>query len=190
MLQLLGLIGGLFAFVGYIPYSIEILQHKAKPQRSAFFIWLVLGLIAVFSQLAKGATSSLWLPSLETVGSLVIFLLSIKYGVGGFNKKDYIALLVSALGLTAWYFTKEAAVALYLVIIVDACGLYLVLHKAYNHPETETHTPWLLAAIGGMFTLLAVGSWNIILLSYPIFIIVANVAVNIAILIGDKREKK
>src|SRR5579862_2423136 len=108
MLQTLGLAGGLIAFIGYMHYAIEIFQHKAKPQRSAFFIWLVLGLIAVFSQVAKGATSSLWLPSLETLGSFFIFLLSIKYGIGGFSKKDYLALLIAILGLITWYFTREA----------------------------------------------------------------------------------
>lgn len=190
MLQTLGIIGGVLAFVGYIPYVRDIFNHKVKPQRAAFFIWLMLGLIAVFSQFAKGATSSLWLPSLETVGSLVVFLLSIQYGIGGFSKKDYIALLIAAMGLIAWYFTKEAAVALYLVILVDAAGVYLQLHKAYLHPETETYTAWLLASLGGIFTLLAVGSWDIILLSYPIFIIIANGAVVVAIQMGYQRKLK
>lgn len=188
MLQIFGIIGGILAFVGYIPYVIHIVHHKAKPQRAAFFIWLVLGLIAVFSQLAKGASNSLWLPSLETMGSLIIFLLSIRYGVGGFGKRDYIALLIATFGLIAWYFTKEASVALYLVILVDGAGVYLTLHKAYMHPETETNVVWLLASIGGVFTTLAVGNWNIILLSYPIFATLANAAVLVAIQMGYQRK--
>lgn len=130
MFQTLGIIGGILAFIGYIPYTVDILQHKAKPQRASFFIWMVLGLIAVFSQFAKGATNSLWLPGLETLGSLAIFILSIPFGIGGFSKRDYITLLIATLGLIVWYFTKEAAITLYLVILVDAAGLYLVLHKA------------------------------------------------------------
>jgi hypothetical protein len=190
MLQLFGIVGGLLAFLGYFPYVLDILKHKVKPQRATFFIWSVLGLIAVFSQLAKGAGYSLWLPSLETLGSLVVFLLSIPYGMGGFGKRDYITLCIAALGLVAWYFTKEAAVALYLVILVDAAGLYLELHKTYLHPETETHTAWILAAMGGVFTALAVGSWSFILLSYPIYIILANTAVVVAIQMGLQRKRR
>src|SRR5437879_6101556 len=113
MLQILGILGGLFALGSFIPYLRDILLSRVKPQRATFFIWSVLGAIAVFSQLAKGASYSLWLPGLETLGVLITFFLSVKYGIGGFNKKDSIALLIAALGLIAWYFTKEAAVALY-----------------------------------------------------------------------------
>ena len=190
MLQLFGLLGGILAFIGVFPYTIDILRRKAKPQRSSFFIWSALGLIVVFSQAAKGATNSLWLPSLETVGGLVIFLLSIKYGVGGFSKRDYIALLVAGLGLIGWYFTKEAAIALYLVILIDSTGVYLELHKAYTHPETETHIAWILAALGGVCALLSVGTFNIILISYPIFIILANAAVIAAIEMGYNKKKR
>lgn len=190
MLQTLGIIGGLLAFSGYIPYARDILLHKVKPHRATFFIWLVLGFIAVFSQLTKGATSSLWLPSLETFGGLVIFLLSVRYGIGGFSKQDKIALLFAAIGLIAWYITKEAATALYLVIFVDAIGEYLTLHKTYLHPETETHLAWGLSAIGGVFTVFAVGRWDIILLSYPIYIILANTAVIVAKEMGHNRRRK
>ena len=190
MLQILGLFGGIIALLGYIPYTRDILQHKVKPHRSTFFIWLVLGLIAVFSQLAKGATNSLWLPSLETFGGLVIFILSLKYGIGGFGKRDFVALLIALLGLIAWYFTREAAIALYLVIFVDAVGGYLTLHKTYLHPETETSIAWILSAIGGVFTLLSVGSTNVILLSYPIFLIISNIAVVATIQMGYQNKRK
>jgi len=190
MLQALGIVGGLLAFVGFIPYVKDILQKKAKPQRATWFIWLVLGLIAVSSQFAKGATSSLWLPSLETFGGLVVFLLSIPYGMGGFGRRDFIALFVAVLGIIAWYLSREAAVALYLVILVDAMGVYLTLHKTYLHPETETRLAWTLSAIGGIFTALAVGSWNIILLSYPTYIIIANIAVVVAIQMGYQRKQR
>jgi hypothetical protein len=190
MFQTLGIIGGLLALLGVFPYVSDILKRKVKPQRATFFIWSVLGLIAVFSQFAKGASNSLWLPSLETLGSLVIFLLSIPYGVGGFGKRDYITLSIAVFGLVVWYFTKEAVIALYLVILVDAAGLYLELHKTYLHPETETYTAWVFAAIGGVFTALAVGNWSFILLSYPIYIILANTAVVVAIQMGLQRKRR
>lgn len=152
MLQTLGLLGGLFTLSSFIPYIRDTLLLKVKPQRATFFIWSTLGAIIFFSQLAKGASYSLWLPGLETFGVIITFILSIKYGVGGFNKKDYIALLIAAAGLTAWYFTKEAAIALYIAIIIDCAGLSLTLHKAYIYPESETHLAWILAAFGGFLS--------------------------------------
>jgi len=190
MLQALGLLGGLFALGSFIPYIRDTLLLRVKPQRATFFIWSVLGAIAFFSQLAKGASNSLWLPGLETFGVIATFLLSIKYGVGGFNKKDYIALLIATFGLIAWYFTKEAAIALYLVILVDVTGLSLTLHKAYITPESETNLAWILAAFGGFLSLFSVGSFNIILLSYPFYLMLANAAVVVAIQMGLQRKRR
>src|SRR5665213_1725997 len=117
--QLFGYTAGILSAVCYIPYFRDILLRKTKPERASWLIWMVLGVIAFFSQLNKGATDSLWLTGIQTIGVVITFLLSLKFGVGGFTKNDYIALLFAALGLVAWYVTKEAAFALYIVIGID-----------------------------------------------------------------------
>jgi len=188
MLQLFGYISGFLITIEFIPYIRDILRHKTKPQRTTWFIFSVLGAIAFFSQAAKGASDSLWLPGIITVGVTVIFLFSLKYGVGGFQKKDYIALLIAFLGLIAWYFTKEAAIALYIVILIDAAGVYLTAEKAYRDPNSETMILWILSSIAGIFAMLAVGKWDIVLLSYPFFIFVADAAIVAAMILGRTRK--
>ena len=190
MLQLFGYLSGFLIAIEFIPYIRDILRGKTKPQRTTWFIFLLLGGIAFFSQLAKGATNSLWLPGIITIGVSVTFLLSLWFGVGGFQKKDYIVLVLTLLGLIAWYFTKEAAIALYIVILIDAAGTYLTVEKAYHHPETETILLWILSSLGGFFAMLAVGQWNIILLSYPLFIFLADASVVTAILLGKRTKKE
>lgn len=186
MLQLFGYLSGFFITISYLPYIIDILKLKTKPQRTSFFIWSLLGSIAFFSQLAKGASNSLWLPATDTTLTIVIFLLSIKHGKGGFSRRDHLALAVTGLGLLLWYLTNEAAIALYSVIMIDASATYLTVHKAYHEPETETIIAWTLASLGGLFAVFAVGSFDIILLSYPVYICLANAAVVVAILLGRK----
>jgi hypothetical protein len=187
MLQFLGIVGGLIALFSCIPYIKHIIDLKVKPHRVSFLIWSFLNVIALFSQLAKGASFSLWLPGLEAFGLFIIFLLSIKYGVGGFSKRDFIAICISIAGLIIWFFTKEAAFALYLVIIVDAVGLYLTLHKVYLHPKSETSSPWIIASFGSFITALSVGEINFILLSYPVYLMLANLSVPV---IKEMRLKK
>lgn len=188
MFAFFGYLSGFFAVIEYIPYIRDIFLKKTKPHRATFFIWSVLGGIAFFSQLAKGATHSLWLPGLETATGLVVFMLSIKYGVGGYSKQDKIALFVAGLGLVAWYVTKDAAVALYITIFIDAVGNYLTIHKSFHMPESETTITWIISALSGLFAMLAVGKFDIILLSYPFYIVIANSAVVIAIQLGKQRK--
>jgi hypothetical protein len=188
MLQFLGLLSGLLSAICYLPYGRDILRGKTKPERASWFIWSALGLIALFSQLAKGASDSLWLTAVQTLGVSIIFLLSLKYGVGGLVKKDIIALVVAAAGVLLWYFTQEAAFALFIVIGVDTVGTALTVHKTYHDPESETFITWLLASISGLFAALAVGELNWILLSYPFYIMFINFSVMTAIVLGSRKK--
>lgn len=188
MLLLFGLLSGLLTVFCYIPYIRDILRKKTHPERASWFIWTVLTCIGFFSQLAKGASSSLILFAAATLGELIVFLLAIRFGTGGFRKRDYLALTFAAIGLIAWYFTKEAAVALYIVIAVDATGSVLTIMKSYEKPETETMSTWIIASLSGLSAALSIGAFNITLLSYPVYIFLANATIVTAILLG--RHKK
>jgi hypothetical protein len=189
MLEIFGYLSGIFIVLGFIPYIRDILRGKTKPQRATWFIYTVLSSIAFFSQLAKGATFSLWLTGIDTIAVVAIFLFSFRYGVGGYGNKDFMALLIAGIGLALWYYTKEAAIALYLVIGVDAAGTYLTIDKTYKDPESETTIAWILSAVAGIFSMISVGSPDIILLSYPFYIFLANTAVVMTIELGKRRMK-
>ena len=189
-LSLLGIAGGIFATIGIVPNMRDIIWGKTRPERATWLIWVVLGCIAFASQLAKGATDSLWMTGLETLGQLVVLVLAFKFGVGGLQKKDIIALSIAGLGLILWYFTKEAAVALYIIIAIDFIGSFLTIQKSYLDPGSETLTTWILAWIGGLLTTFAVGKLDIVLVSYPIFIMLMNGMIAIAILLGRNGLKK
>ncbi len=186
MLGVLGGISAVLAFAAFIPYIHDIVRGAARPQRASWFIWSALGAIAVFSQLAEGALHSLWLPAVEALGVFVIFLLSIKYGMGGLGRQDIAALSVAALGLLLWYLTEEAAIALYAVIAADLAGGYLTVAKAYRYPDSETALPWCLTASAAFFACLSVGTWDLVLLSYPLYIAVINLSVVAAMALGRK----
>lgn len=187
MFAIFGYISALFVVLSSIPYIIDILRKKTKPHRVTWLIYTVLSSIAFFSQLAKGATDSLWLSGFITIDVTLCFLLSLKYGVGGVAKKDIVVFLFAALGLVAWYLTNEAAIALYIVILIDMAGSYLTLEKAYKQPETETFIMWFFSAIAAFFAMLAVGSLNIILLSYPLAILLIDGSIATAILLGKRK---
>ena len=189
MLQILGYISALLSIICILPYIRDILRLKTKPERGSWFIWTMLGFIAFFSQLAKGATNSLWLTVGQTTSVLIIFLLSLKYGYGGLGKRDLRALIGAGIGLVLWYLTREASFALIFVIIVDSIGTLLTLLKAYKDPESETLSTWIISGTSGIFGMLAVGSLNLILLAYPFYIVLANYVIVGAILLGKGGQK-
>lgn len=190
MLAIFGYISAILSILMVVPYIRDILLLKTKPERASWFIWTVLGFIAFFSQLAKGATDSLWLTGGQTLAVLIIVLLSIRYGVGGLTKRDIRALIAAGIGLILWYVTKEAAWALLIVIAIDSVGTLLTAIKSYENPESETLSTWILSGTSGIFGALAVGSFHPILLVYPLYIVIANYTIVTTMLLGRKKLKK
>ena len=190
MYEMIGLVSGVVTVAGLLPYFRDIFRKKTKPERASWFIWTVLGGIAFFSQLAKGATNSLWMTGIDTIAIIIIFLLSIRYGVGGLAKRDLVALFVAFIGLVLWYFTKEPAIALILVIIVDTSGSVLTIIKTYEDPGSETMIAWIIAGVAGLLSAISVGSFNWILLIYPLYIWIGNWAVVATIILGKRKASK
>jgi len=189
ILEIFGITSGVLGFICVFPYIRDILLNKTKPERASWLIWSVLGSIAFFSQLAKGATNSLWLTGVDTLGVLITFILALKFGEGGLSRRDVKALMVAFLGLVIWFFTKEATFALIIVIVVDSAGSFLTISKAYEDPESETMSTWILSGLSGLAAALAVGSFDLVLLSYPLYIWVANWSVAIAMVLGNKKRE-
>lgn len=190
MFAYLGLASGIIIILSHVPYIRDIILHTTKPERASWFIWLVLGSIAFFSQLAEGATSSLWLNAFDTLGVLITFILAIKFGVGGLNKRDVIALIAAGIGLILWYLTRHASIALIIAILIDASGTTLTVIKAYEDPGSETLLAWLGFALAGILATISVGKLNSILLLYPFYIFLANFSVAVAMFLGKKNYNK
>jgi hypothetical protein len=187
MHEFLAALTSIILFIGLVPYLRDILRGKTKPERASWFIWGVLGGIAFFSQLAEGASWSLILPAFDSLIGLIIFFFAILYGVGGFTKRDITSLSLAGLGLVAWYLTNQPLTALMIVIGIDAIGAYLTIVKTYEQPETETMFSWLMASLAGIPTLITIDHWYFDLIIYPIYIVIINSAVPLAIYLGRRK---
>ena len=187
-IELFGYLSGLVMLASFAPYIRDIFLLKTKPERMSWFIWAMLGLIACFSQFTKGASYSLIMTGVQALGDLSIFILAIKYGLGGFLKRDKAALVGMILGLFLWYLTNEAALALFIVIIIDGAGVVLTVMKTYKSPKTETVSTWVLTSLAGFLGCLAVGKFSMILLVFPFYICLSGAAVLIAIELGSRRK--
>jgi len=188
--QIFGYLSGIAILLSFVPYTKDILKNKTKPERASWLVWSILGFISFSSLFAKGATYSLFLAGGQALGDLFIFLLAIKYGIGGFLKRDIVALIGCSIGLLLWFITKEALIALLIAILIDATGALLTTIKSYEQPSTETISSWWLTFIGGLFSCFSVGSFNPVLLIFPVYICLASGSILLAINLGFKNIKK
>ncbi len=187
MQEILGYGSGILIALSCIPYIRDILLLKTKPQRMTWFIWAVLLSIAFFAQLSKGGTWSLITTGVDWLGVVIIFILSIKYGMGGATRLDKTALAGAGIGLILWYLTSEPLFAILITIFIDFIAGMLTILKTYKQPETETYIAYMICGTGGLLGTLSVGESNFSLIIFPLWICLFNYAIGITVLLGRRR---
>ncbi len=172
--NILIVISSVLAFVSYIVYIAAILKGKAKPHRTTRFVLVVITVLATASLFSQGNFVAIWLSGVFAFGCILIFLLSIKLGMGGTSKTDIICLVIAIIGIVLWRLTDNPIIALYTSIGADLIGQIPMLIKTYRFPETEVWTFYTLDVIAAILNLSATNHWSISDLAFPIYIILID----------------
>ena len=175
---------GVIVLIGAPFYLYDILKGTTKPERTTWFIWSILGIVAFISQFKLGAHWSLVYVGLEAVGNLVVYGLSLKYGVGGWTLKDKLALGLALIGIIISLIMQSPIFALWGVILADFAGAALTIEKAFKEPKSETAITWIFLSLSATFASFAVGKLSFALLLYPVYLAIITIAVPIAQLSG------
>ncbi len=187
-LLLSGIFAGVLSTIAFAPYIIDTLRGRTHPQRACWLIWSVLGAISFFSQVYEGATASLWFAGVQVSGTIVVCLLSVRNGIGAYiSTIDVYVLGAAAFGVVLWYTTETSAYALAISIGISLLGGCLTAAKAYKDPESETLSTWVVSLVASIFAIIAIGSFNPILLAYPVYLFTLYALFIGAILFGRKR---
>lgn len=188
-LIIIGFASGILNVVAFIPYIRDILRHKTKPQRATWWIWLSLNAVLLAVQWAAGATWSLGLIVGQSIVAGIIAILSLRFGYGKLEKHDVVSLAIAAVGVGLWVYTKNPLTALVILVAVDALGSALTAAKAWHSPESETLITWAISVVANLLGLLAVSTWSLGTVIYPMYSFIAN-AIITAIIVWRLRVLK
>jgi len=174
-LEMLGISGGIVGILGFFPYAYKVVTNEdTKPQRSTWLIWAVIGVIVLLSYDASGADTTVYIAMSYSVGPVIIFLLSIKYGIGGWSSTDKKCLIAAALGLMFWVILDRPDLTLASMLIIDVAG-FLPTYLATRKGEySESKTAWLLWSIAGLLTVSAIDKWTLEISAYPFYMATAS----------------
>ena len=182
----LGVLAGAIGVADTIPYVRDILRGRTRPHRGTWLIWSTLTVVAVFSQQADGASWSLILVASQAVAMVLIFVLSIRRGVGGVSRGDLALVAIAGTGVAGWLIADEPLVATACVVAADLIAAAMMVPKTWRDPESETLVTYAFASLGGALATGAVGALDVALLLYPAYFCVVNGA--LALLIVHRRR--
>lgn len=155
-----------------IPYIIETIKGEVKPERVSWFLWTLLGLTYYFSALfSDGATLFTFG---ELIGPAIIFILALKFGVGGKSRFDLISLAIALLAFALLFIVKGVLVGLLLALIVDGIGATLTIRKLLIDPSSESKWFWGIGVISGMCAILSLENYTIETLLFPLYVVILS----------------
>jgi hypothetical protein len=161
-------------FSSYLAYEWAMLKGKAKPHRTTRLVLFIIVVLGFFSMYAQGDRVVVWFLGICSVQSLIMLLMSIKYGMGGWAKEDLLALFIAIVGIVTWKITDNPSLGLYAAVIADFAGMVPALIKTYKFPKTEYWLTYVFDLAAILLTGLAIqnGGFNDYL--YPVYLFSVN----------------
>lgn len=187
--ETIGIIAGILAIGGYIPYIYSILAGKTRPNRATWFIWTIVGGLLAFSYIAEGDQNSIWLPLGYFLGPLITALLSLRYGYAEWTRLDTFCIVAAAISIIPWILADNATMTLLINLAIDSTGAIPTLVKTYREPETEDLTAWMIFFIANTLQLFAISMWNLAAL-YPVYLFLLAGSIVLFICKGKLANKK
>lgn len=189
--QILGILSLVIAMAGYIPYIVNIFKGKTKPHAYTWLTWEVLAVVGFGIQLQGGGGPGAWLLGLTTLMTMLIFVLSLKYGHKDIHTIDTISLMFAGATLVFWILTDQPLVAAILISLIEAIGgFFPTFRKSYKLPFEETLTSYVAYTFSTVLALIALTNQSIEIVFYPIAVMILNICFVIFVLIRRNKMRK
>lgn len=130
---------------------------------------MLLGLTYYFS--AVFSDGAAWFALGELIGPGMIFVLALKFGVGGKSILDRYSLTVAIIALSLVFVFNDVLIGLLLALTVDAIGAMLTLRKLLIDPTSESRSFWGLGVISAGLALLSLKTYNVQTMLFPCYVL-------------------
>lgn len=175
--------------IAYIPYFRDIFRRQTKPHLYTWLIWAITQGTASFASLYGGGKfGAISLFAGATI-VFIIFLLSFKYGTKNITKSDTFVLILALLAIVIWWQLKNPLISVIMVSLIDGLGYIPTIRKTLKDPLSETTLFWLLMALGCITIILSSAQYNLLTITYPAVLAVANTIMLIICMHGIKKLK-
>ena len=127
----------------------------------------------------EGRTDTLWFAVAYAFGFVVVALLSIKKGEGGFDFTDLICLIGAAVSAWLWWEYNSPETALFATLTIDALGMIPTLSKSWKRPDGENHLAWVMTMIAALLNVLALNwsSATFAIALYPLYMLSVSILI-------------
>jgi len=182
MKELIGLITVVLAFIGLVPYIIDIFRNKTKPHIFTWVVWAMVTLLAFFGQWQKGAGAGSWTTGVTGILTIFIAVISLKKGSKDITKSDVIVFIMALIAIVPWLLTKDPTLSVVILTIVNTLAFIPTIRKTIKAPESETFSSYVIHTFRHSLSIIALTNYNLATFLYPAVVALSNLTVVIVIL--------
>ena len=157
-----------------IPYSIDILKGRTKPNVVSWLTWTILLSIATAAAFAAHEPHAALLTLGDTIATGAVLLLGIRHGIAKFSWFDGMCQLGAVVGLILWFVLNSPSVAIMSSLLIDLIASVPTFRHAWKRPKEETSITFIAGCLASSLTLLSLSSFGIASLAFPIYLLVNN----------------
>lgn len=177
MSAILPILAVVLALAGYVPYIIAVVRGRTRPNRASWWIFALAAGAGAVSSWAAGARGTVGVPATFAVCCVVVGILAIRRGEGGFGRLDVSCLAVAVAALLVWWATGEPLLATAMLAVADLAGTVPTVAKAWRDPAREHGGSWIVWMCANLCNLAQVRTPNLADLLYPGALTLAAAAV-------------
>lgn len=163
-----------------------ICKGEFRPQRMTRFLIFLISLLFVGTLFAQNDRNGIFIAGAQLIGSLIIFILSLKRGIGGKSTMDIVVFIMTILSLSIWQTTNNPVLGLALSIVTDIVAFSPTLIKTWNLPHTEEWKFYMSDVVASTFSIFSIHNYNYKNLVFPFYILIINTAMVLMINVRKK----
>ena len=183
----------IFAFVGAfivlfctLPYIIDIVKRKTKPNIVTWITWSLLIGIGAAALYASNEINAALLLTGDFLATFAVVLFGLKYGIAKLDRFDLVCMISALVGIVLWIVFDSPFIAIVATIVIDLIGTIPTVRHSYFHPEEETWITFALGVVATIFTLFSLQEYTISAWIYPAYLLFSNGLLFITIMIGQQ----
>lgn len=190
MREIISVIAGLIAIGGMVPYIIDTIKGKTKPNLVSWFTWTILTSIGAAAAFSEGAVTTAIFSAASAFSTFLVVVLGLRNGIKHYTRFDVICQMMALIGIILWRVTNDAAIAVAVVVITDFIAALPTIRHSWRDPHAETASAFAAAAFGAALTLFTITQFSFVALAYPIYLTLANIFAVAVLLYRRPRVKE
>jgi hypothetical protein len=188
MSDLFAIAGGMLVLLSGIPYIIDIIKKKTRPNVVSWFTWTILITIGGFAALDAGEVNTAIITFADALQVGIILLLGLRYGYAKFSLFDGICQLGAIVGLALWFTFNSPTVAIIATITIDLIAALPTYRHSWQAPGEETWQTYAISSLGAGVGMLSLTTFSVDSLAYPLYLLLLGSTLAVTIIIGRKRR--